>query len=273
MSRVNLACILTIAGTDPSGGAGIQADIKAISATGGYAASVITSLVAQNTCGVRAIEPVSAGFVQEQLDCVFDDLTVKACKIGMLHDQQIIEIVASTIEKRALKFIVWDPVMVAKDGSLLLERSAIALLKKRFLALPYLMTPNLFEAEQLINKTLSNTQDMQNAALLISQQFATNVLLKGGHLDDAQASDVLYVLDDNSYHWFSAQRINTRHTHGTGCSLSAAISSYLGQGFALQQAINLAKNYLTDAIKAGQKMGIGKGKGPVDHFYFLNSRC
>jgi hydroxymethylpyrimidine/phosphomethylpyrimidine kinase len=272
MKPSNLACILSIAGTDPSGGAGISADIKAISATGGYAAAVITALVAQNTQGVRAIQKVSADFIQEQLHCVFNDLTIQAVKIGMLHDERVIQVIQSTLQKFRPDNIVLDPVMVAKDGSLLLEQKAILILKEKLLSLTHLITPNLFEAEHLLGKSIRSLPEMRDAAIAMGQAFRVNVLIKGGHLDAKESPDVLYNLKEDTCHWFYAERVATSNTHGTGCSLSAAIASYLAQGSSLLDAINSAKCYISHAIESGKQYCIGKGNGPIDHFYFLENR-
>lgn len=263
-------CVLTIAGTDPSGGAGIQADIKTISATGSYAASVITALVAQNTQGVQAIQAIPAAFVETQLASVFDDLNIAAVKIGMLHDNTIIEVIARALKKYQPAFVVIDPVMIAKNGSALLSLDKINYLKKNLLSYANLMTPNIFEAEQLANVAIHNQETMQQVAIKLGQQFATNVLLKGGHLQQSTAADVLYIHQQNNTHWFYADRIQTKNTHGTGCTLSSAIASYYAQQFSLCDAIRLAKNFLTNAIESGSKQMIGKGNGPVDHFYFMS---
>lgn len=271
MKQHKLPCVLTIAGTDPSGGAGIQADIKAISATGCYAASVITTLVAQNTQGVISIYDIPETFVQQQLDAVFNDLTIQAVKIGMLHDARMIRVVGSTLEQLCPPNIVIDPVMVAKDGSALFCLETISLLKMRLFRQACLITPNLFEAEKILDRNLANTDDMADAACEIGQEFQTNVLLKGGHLKSDEASDVLFSLKDQCCYWFHSKRIKTNHTHGTGCSLSSAIASYLGQGLALYDAVAKAKTYITKAIESGKQYALGQGNGPVDHFYFLRS--
>ncbi|KTD76597.1 bifunctional hydroxymethylpyrimidine kinase/phosphomethylpyrimidine kinase [Legionella waltersii] len=272
MINNNLACVLSIAGTDPSGGAGISADIKAISATGGYAAAVITALVAQNTQGVQCIERVSPEFVHKQLNSVFLDLPISAVKIGMLHDERIIAVVSKTLDKTRPPNIVFDPVMVAKDGSLLLELDSISLLKEKLLPLTDLITPNLFEAEYLIGGGIRNFQEMEAAALAIGQQFRINVLIKGGHLETNESSDVLFNFTKNTIDWFSSPRVKSSNTHGTGCTLSSAISSYLAQGLALYDAVASAKNYISHAIQSGKNYRLGKGNGPVDHFYFLENR-
>lgn len=265
----NYPCILTIAGTDPSGGAGIQADIKTISATGGYAASVITALVAQNTQGVQAILEVSPDFIIQQLHSVLNDLTIHAVKIGMLHNKKVITAVSSVLEKTTLKNIVLDPVMVAKKGCKLLEPNVIEFLKERLFPLVSLITPNLYEAEKIFGKQITTVTEMGFAAETLGQTYGVNVLIKGGHLNLPQSSDVLYSKETAKHYWFDAERIYSNNTHGTGCTLSSAIASYLAQGYSLQNAIYYAKQYLTKAIQAGSGMQIGKGCGPVDHFYFL----
>lgn len=271
MSQKQLACVLSIAGTDPSGGAGIQADLKAISATGAYAANVITALVAQNTQGVQFIQGIPAEFVIKQLDSVFSDLTIHAVKIGMLHDARIIQVMGDALQRFKPPNVVFDPVMVAKDGSALLAPETIELLKTQIIRQTHLITPNVFEAEQLIGQSIQNMDKMKSAAIHLGKQFQANVLLKGGHLQGVQSADVLYRLDDGNCYWFNSKRIQTKNTHGTGCSLSAAIASYLGQGLSLVDAVKSAKQYLTKAIQAGKELSIGKGNGPVDHFYFLRA--
>lgn len=273
MNKSAFPCVVSIAGTDPSGGAGIQADIKAISATGAYAASVITALVAQNTQGVQAIVDVSAEFVSKQMDVVFSDLDVHAVKIGMLHDARIIEAVASELEKFKPNNVVFDPVMIAKDGSELLDLNTILFLKNRLLPLVSLITPNLFEAEHLLGTNIENSDDMMEAAEQLGQQYNINVLIKGGHLNGQAASDVLYSIETNEYQWFHSKRIVTKNTHGTGCTLSSAIASYLAQDMTMPEAIQCAKDYLTHAIESGARHVIGRGNGPVDHFYFLENRA
>ncbi len=272
MKQTNIPCVVTIAGTDPSGGAGIQADIKVISATGGYAASVITALLAQNTQGVQAIMDVPGDFVRKQMDSVFSDLDIKAVKIGMLHDARIIEVIASELLKLKPNHVVFDPVMIAKDGSVLLDLRTIELLKQRLLPAVSLITPNIFEAEHLLGSDIKTLSDMESAACHMGKQFNINVLVKGGHLNGQQSSDVLYITQQDECQWFHAERVHTTNTHGTGCSLSSAIASYLAQGYALATAIDKAKQYLTHAIKSGACHQIGRGNGPIDHFYFLGNR-
>lgn len=270
MKRYNPPCVVSIAGTDPSGGAGIQADIKAISATGSYAASIVTALVAQNTTGVQSIHEIPPSFVTEQMNSVFSDLTVAAVKIGMLHDEAIIEAVASALDKLTIPHVVFDPVMVAKNGCALLKPHTIDYLKSRLLPLATLITPNIPEAEQLIGSSIHSTADMAAAAVSLSKQFGIDVLVKGGHQQGNQCSDVLCHHKTHALSWFHSPRINTKNTHGTGCTLSAAIASFLAQDYPLNQAIAAAKNYLSKAIEAGSHLSIGHGHGPVDHFYFLD---
>ncbi len=269
MKKINYPTVLTIAGTDPSGGAGIQADIKTISATGSYATSVITALVAQNTQGVQAIEAVSANFITEQLNSVFSDININAVKIGMLHNKKVISAVASALEKYKPKIIVLDPVMIAKNGSELLSLEDINFLIEKLFPLVTLITPNLFEAEKIIGHKIRNFQEMEVAAKKIAELYFVNVLLKGGHLNTSQSSDVLYLKNQSSFHWFHASRIKTKNTHGTGCTFSSAIASFLAQNYSLIKSIQCSKHYLTQAIKSGSKFKIGQGCGPVDHFYFL----
>jgi hydroxymethylpyrimidine/phosphomethylpyrimidine kinase len=260
--------VVSIAGTDPSGGAGIQADIKAISATGGYAASIITVLVAQNTRGVNAVEEVSLSFLQQQIDAVFSDLHVAAVKIGMLYKKTIIEVIAQNIEKYSPPFIVLDPVITAQSGDRLLEEDAIEALKG-LLCKVDMITPNIPEAEILLGQTIDTPQKMHTAAEILSKHYNTSVLLKGGHLTGAQCPDIFYNRAKQTHFPFISPRVDTQNTHGTGCSLSAAIASYLAQGETYYEAIKKAKHYLFNAIAAAKDFHIGKGQGPIHHFYAL----
>ena len=269
MKKINYPSVLTIAGTDPSGGAGIQADIKVISATGCYAASVITALVAQNTQGVQAIEEVSPNFVKKQLESVFSDLTINAVKIGMLHNENIMEIVSHALAVYKPKQVVLDPVMFAKSGHCLLNANSILFLKNTLFPLVSLITPNLPEAECIAEVNITSIDEMANAARMIGKQHKVNVLIKGGHMNNKLSSDVLYSFINNKLTWFHADRIHTNNTHGTGCSLSSAIASFLAQGYNVIDAISMAKNYLTKAIQSGSQFTIGRGCGPIDHFYYL----
>lgn len=263
--------VLSIAGTDPSGGAGIQADIKAISAIGCYAASVITALVAQNTCAVHAIHPVPPDFIAAQLDSVFNDLHVTAVKIGMIHDETIMAVISSALKKYETKHVVLDPVMIAKNGSPLLKPDTVDALKEILFKHATLITPNLLEAEALLNIPIRTQEAMSHAAMTLGDQFGCQVLIKGGHLKENMANDVLFDPEHGSLFWFNEKRIFTRNTHGTGCTLSSAIASFLAKGCSTKEAILQAKTYLTRAIDSGQHQSIGQGSGPVDHFYFLDS--
>ncbi len=260
-------CVLTIAGSDSSGGAGIQADIKAISAIGCYAASVITALTAQNTQGVQGIFAVPAAFVAAQMDSVFSDLTISAVKIGMLSDRDIIDVVATGLKKEAIQHVVLDPVMVAKGGAALLQADQVSYLKERLFPSATLITPNIQEAEQLLGQPIKTAVAMEAAAITLGGSFGMAVLVKGGHLNTLRSSDVLYDPKAGLSHWFHADRVGTPNTHGTGCTLASAIASFLAQGNELVPAIELAKQYLTKAIRSGSRFSIGKGHGPVDHFW------
>jgi hydroxymethylpyrimidine/phosphomethylpyrimidine kinase len=259
--------VLTIAGSDSGGGAGIQADIKAISATGGYACSVITAITAQNTLGVSAIFPIPLEYVEKQLDAVFTDLNVVAVKVGMLAESGIINLVAAKIKQYQPAFLVVDPVMVATSGDLLLEVSAISTLKTELLPLADIITPNLSEGAALIGvDTPDNAADMLNMITGLRQLGAATILLKGGHLEQDENSNDLLIFPEQVHH-LTAKRIHTRNTHGTGCSLSSAIASYLAQGHDLLRAVQLGKQYISEAIAHADELVIGKGHGPVNHFF------
>lgn len=256
-----IANILSIAGTDCTGGAGIQADIKAISANGAYAMSVITAVVAQNTQGVQQIQMMSPEMVRAQLDSVFTDVHVDAVKIGMLGSAEIIRCVGEALAKYQPKKVVLDPVMVAKSGDRLLDTNALAAMRE-LLPQMGLITPNLPEAADLLGVT-----EAQSRAEMIVQaeQFKVPVLLKGGHLSNGDSPDLLSI--NSQQHWFESERINTKNSHGTGCTLSAAIATYWGRGDTLTDACEKAKVYLTGALKAADRLNVGQGQGPVHHFY------
>lgn len=261
--------VLTIAGSDSSGGAGIQADIKAISATGGYACSVITALTAQNTLGVTGILGVGAAFIEQQLDAVFSDLNVVSVKIGMLSDVDIIRAVAKKIKQYDPQYLVVDPVMVTRNGDLLLQENAIECLKSELLPLANVITPNLPEAAALLNCAIpQNEIQMNGMAEGLRLLGVHSVLLKGGYLQTDENSTDLFIGKDNISR-LSSPRIKTRNTHGTGCSLSSAIASYLAQGYALIDAVTLAKQYITVALNKADQLNIGHGHGPVNHFFAL----
>lgn len=260
-------CVLSIAGSDSSGGAGVQADIKTISATGSYAASVITALTAQNTIEVAEILDIPAKFVGTQLDSVLSDINFSAIKIGMLYRSDVIEIVAEKLKKWKIKNIVLDPVMVAKSGDKLITDEALNVLKNQLFYLSDLITPNLCEAEALAGYSIYLPIDMEQSSRELGEKYQTNILIKGGHAENEKCMDVLYCYKTKQMHWFSAERIITNNTHGTGCTFAAAIASYLAQGNDMVAAVTKAKNYLTQAIKAGCNYSIGRGYGPVEHFF------
>ncbi|WP_432697169.1 bifunctional hydroxymethylpyrimidine kinase/phosphomethylpyrimidine kinase [Marinobacterium sp. YM272] len=260
---------LTIAGSDSGGGAGIQADLKAFSALGVYGASVITALTAQNTREVRAIHDVPAAFIADQLNTVFDDLAVNAIKIGMLSRPETIQTIACILKERALSNIVLDPVMVAKSGDKLLADESVDALRSELLPLATLITPNLPEASVLLDlPEAQNEQQMREQAGALLRFGPSAVLIKGGHLAGSasnESADLL--LDAAAERWLPARRISTRNTHGTGCTLSSAIAAGLAKGLAVGQAVDEAKAYITDAIKAADRLQIGSGHGPTHHFH------
>lgn len=259
--------ILTIAGSDPSGGAGIQADLKTFSALGGYGMSVITGLTAQNTKGVRSVYPVPASFVSEQLDAVFDDIRVDAVKIGMLANADVVDVVAGVLSQRQPAFVVLDPVMVAKSGDRLLASEAVAHLRDVLLPQVDLITPNLPEAADLLG--LDGAAD---EATMVSQvgalsKFGAAVLLKGGHLGGAESPDLFLDSGATSPVRLSAARLTTTNDHGTGCTLSSAIAVLRPQREDLLSTIVEAKDYLTSAMDAASRLDVGTGHGPVHHLH------
>ena len=261
-----IANVLTIAGSDSGGGAGIQADLKTFSALGTYGCSVITALTAQNTRAVTAIHEVPAEFVRAQLDAVFDDIAIAAVKIGMLASSAIVEAVAAGLERHGAPNVVLDPVMVAKSGDRLLRPDAVSALKERLLPLSTLITPNLPEAGDLLG--LEEPEDeagMIAAAAGLRARGARAVLVKGGHMEEADSIDILD--DGGEPLTLVAPRVATANTHGTGCTLSAAIAALLGQGMELRRAVRDATAYLTQAIAAADRLEVGHGHGPVHHFH------
>lgn len=256
---------LTIAGSDSSGGAGIQADLKTMTVNGVYAMSVITALTAQNTQGVSGILDVSPEFITSQMDAVFTDIYPDAIKIGMVSSPEIVESIAKSLEKYEAKNIVLDPVMVATSGAVLLKEEAMDSLINRLIPLADVITPNIPEGEILVGMKIKNEDDMKKAAEIIGEKYNCAVLLKGGHKVN-DANDLLYRKGD--FKWFLSERIDNNNTHGTGCTLSSAIAANLAKGEDLNQAIKNAKEYLTGALRAG--LNLGKGSGPLMHNYILN---
>ena len=251
---------VTIAGSDSSGGAGIQADIKTMIANGVYAMSAITALTAQNTTGVTGIMEVTPEFLGEELDNIFTDIYPDAVKIGMVSSSALIEKIADKLKEYQAENIVVDPVMVATSGAKLISDEAIGTLKKRLLPIASVLTPNIPEAEVLAEMEIHSADDMIEAAKKISDTYHCAVLCKGGHkLNDA--NDLLY--RDGDYRWFNGKRIDNPNTHGTGCTLSSAIASNLARGFSLEDSVRRSKQYLTDALKT--QLDLGHGSGPLDH--------
>jgi len=255
---------LTIAGSDSSGGAGIQADIKTMLANGVYAMSAITALTAQNTTGVQGIFEVTPEFLAQEIDSVFTDIRPDAVKIGMVSSEGIIRTIAERLRFHHAENVVVDPVMVATSGSKLISDDAVGALKEYLLPIAAVLTPNIPEGEVLSGMKIASAEDMVKAAEKISSEYHCAVLMKGGHsLNDA--NDLLF--RDGSYKWFLGKRIDNSNTHGTGCTLSSAIASNLAKGFDLDQAVERAKAYISGALAAG--LDLGKGSGPMDHGFDL----
>jgi hydroxymethylpyrimidine/phosphomethylpyrimidine kinase len=258
--------LLTIAGSDSGGGAGIQADIKTFSALGCYGMSVIAALTAQNTVAVTAIHAVPPDFIKAQLDAVLTDIGTDAVKIGMLATPEIIEAVAERIQFYKVKNIVLDPVMIAKSGDKLLQDNAIGTLKTVLLPLASVLTPNLPEASVLLGRNVTTQGQMEAAAIELQTLGAKNILIKGGHNEESLSSDFL-LTESGKRMWFESERIETKNTHGTGCTLSSAIAAYIGKGYSVVNAVAHAKQYMSDAIKHGAHYKLGAGHGPVHHFF------
>ena len=243
---------VTIAGSDSSGGAGIQADIKTMTALGVYAMSAVAALTAQNTTGVYGILEVSPAFLENQLDCIFTDIRPDAVKIGMLSSGELMKITAEKLREYKAKHVVLDPVMVSTSGSM----------KENLFPLAEIITPNIPEAEALTGMQIRGKQDMEEAAEFLHETYRCAVLLKGGHAVNA-ANDLLY--QDRKAVWLEGRRIDNPNTHGTGCTLSSAIASYLALEYSLEEAVRKAKEYLSGALAAG--LDLGKGSGPLNHMY------
>ena len=257
---------LSIAGSDPSGGAGIQADIKTMMANGVYAMTAVTALTAQNTTGVQGILEVTPDFLTLQLDSVFSDIFPDAVKTGMVASAPLIEAIADRLTAWQAKNIVVDPVMVATSGSRLLREEAMEALRRKLLPLAAVITPNIPEAELLSGRTIRTRKDMADAAARIHGDCGCAVLCKGVHSVE-DASDLLY--DGSGFRWFEGRRIENPNTHGTGCTLSSAIAANLAKGLPLEEAVDRAKQYISGALAA--MLDLGKGSGPLDHGFDLNS--
>jgi hydroxymethylpyrimidine/phosphomethylpyrimidine kinase len=264
--------VLTIAGSDSGGGAGIQADLKTFAALGCFGMSVITALTAQNTVDITAIHKVPAAFIGMQIDAVLDDIGVDAVKIGMLHNTKVIRIIAERLGLWKVKNIVLDPVMVSKSGAKLLNDNAINTLRLKLFPIAAIVTPNIPEASILSGILIESKTDMENAGKAILLLGPKSVLIKGGHSNEALCADLLCVHGLNGkieMYWFESKRIDTINTHGTGCTLSSAIAAHLAKGFGIKEAVENSKYYISGAIEAGAKYKTGKGHGPVHHFYKL----
>jgi len=257
-----LARALTIAGSDSGGGAGIQADLKTFHQLGVYGMSALTAITAQNTLGVAAVYPLSVEAVAQQIEEVLRDIGTDALKTGMLFDAAIITTVAEKIRQHDVKHVVVDPVMVAKGGAKLLQDEAIEALKTQLLPLAMVVTPNLPEAECLTGMAIKDLPDMQEAAVLIHRMGPKYVIVKGGHLEDDQITDLLY--DGEQFHMFGHQRVHTRHTHGTGCTFSAALTAQLAKGTDIITAVEQAKRFIIQAIATAPQLG--GGHGPTNHW-------
>ncbi len=260
---------LTIAGSDSGGGAGIQADLKTFSALGCFGMSAITALTAQNTRVVTGIFPAPPEFIGQQIDAVMDDIGTDAVKIGMLHSPEVIEIVANKLLQWHCPNVVVDPVMISKSGDKLLLDDAVTALKERLLPLATVITPNLPEASVLLGRPVETAEDMPMAARELAELGAKNVLVKGGHLTGKKSHDLLYESATGKMSELPGDRINTPNSHGTGCTLSSAITAGLAGGLDLISAVKQAKAYIIGALSAGAGYTTGKGHGPVHHFYDL----
>lgn len=263
--------VLAVSGTDPSGGAGQQADIKAISATGGYAACAVTAVVVQNTLGVTDILPVPERIIAGQISAVFEDIGADAVKIGMLNSSDVIRTVRDTLEHYGARNIVLDPVMVATSGDRLIEESAVKSLMEDLIPMARIITPNIPEAEILSGRKISSQEDLPDVARALSCGGKVSVMMKAGHLSDEQLVDIFYNAEEDRCIELRSRRVHTPNTHGTGCTLSSALASYLAQGLDLNAAARAAKDYIAKAIESGAEYEIGHGHGPVDHFWNLKN--
>ena len=269
MKKYNIA--LTIAGSDPSGGAGMQADLKTFSALGVYGASAIVAIVDENTQGVYGVHPVPAPFVAGQIRSVIDDIGVDAVKIGMLHDSELIMTVRDTLDLYPdIRNIVLDPVMVATSGDPLLQPDAIDTLRSALIPRSRVITPNLPEASLLLGENIEHQDQLEDAAIALSKASGdVSVMLKAGHLDNDCLTDIFYNAESGKIMKLSSPKVGTRNTHGTGCTLSSAIAACLAKGYPLDAAVKSAKEYLHSAIPSGAAYAIGRGHGPVNHFHTL----
>ena len=265
--RDRVGLVLTIAGSDSGGGAGIQADIKSISANGCFATSAITAITAQNTLGVNAVEGLSIDIIEGQIDAVLSDIGTDSVKIGMLHSAEVVRCVARMLRKYGITNVVLDPVMVSTSGHRLIEEDAIEVLKSELIPMARIITPNIPEAEILLGESISKQDELPEAARRLAEVYGVSVLLKAGHLVNDELIDILYNHETGDTIELSAQHITTRNTHGTGCTLSSALAAQLAKGLSLTEAVRTAKQYINQAIIHGARYEIGHGHGPVAHFY------
>ena len=256
--------LLSIAGSDSGGGAGIQADLKTFAALGCFGMTAITALTAQNTLGVRAIHPVPGQMLRDQIDAVVEDIGVDGVKIGMLHSAETVRVVAAAIDRHGLRSVVLDPVMMATSGARLIDDEAQAVLVRELFHRASLITPNLDEAAMLVGQPLTSEADMEAAARRLLEMGARAALLKGGHLPGETVNDLL-LLHEGPAHWMRAPRIHTGNTHGTGCTLSSAVAAHLALGASLLQAVELARQFVRAALEAGAAVRTGGGSGPLNH--------
>ena len=264
---MKLKTVLTIAGSDSSGGAGIQADLKTMTMNGVYGMSAITALTAQNTTGVRAIQESTPDFLQQQIDAVFEDIYPDAVKIGMVSSGALIQVIAERLRHYHVSNVVIDPVMVSSSGYALMQEEAVAIMTQELLPLAVLVTPNIPEAQILSGMSINTAEDMIEAAIQIGDRYQCAVLLKGGHsINDA--NDLLYA--DGTLTWFAGERINNPNTHGTGCTLSSAIACNLAKGFSLAGSVQRAKDYVSGALAA--MLDLGAGSGPMHHGFALQGK-
>jgi len=269
MTTINPARVLSIAGSDSGGGAGIQADLKTLTALGVYGATAVTAVTAQDTLGVKEVFELPAYLVTEQINAVVDDIGLDAAKTGMLANAEIVVAVSAAVRDHSISKLVVDPVMVSETGHPLLEETAVRAVIRELLPFALVVTPNIPEAKALTGRRIRSGQDIHDAAQAIHDMGATYVLIKGGHFDTPDATD--YLFDGQEGLHYSAPRIDTDNTHGTGCTYSAAIAGYLAQGHTVRSAVEYAKRYLTEALKHGFQ--VGKGHGPLNHFWAIESHA
>ena len=266
MKKYTYPSVLSIAGFDGSGGAGIQADIKTISALGCYATTVLTALPVQNTQGVRKIYPISLEAVKDQIEAVMDDIMPAAIKIGMVHTPKLVESITSTLKKYEAVPIVFDPVMVATSGHRLIEEDSVNALIEQLLPIATVITPNMDEAAILANMEVKTLEEMRTAGKQIKELGCNSILMKGGHQETTNITS-LFFDPNNQCHSFKTKKIRTNNTHGSGCTLSSAITSLLAQGKTLFESVDVAQSYVHNAIYSGKNVQTGKGNGPLNHFF------